>query len=105
MHYPESASEIAIRDLRHVAGTYEIYESTLAGVTKVILHQSDELGMSDHEALNIIRVLDMIRYDLRAIAGRDVKPLEEVDMDTIRTARDKISSTFEEAGIADSHVQ
>lgn len=59
----------AITALQHPCGTYLYYRETLDRLYTHILHQSDELGMSDTEAIGTLRVLDALRSDLAAIAG------------------------------------
>lgn len=62
----EAAS--AVSDLRTTGGTLSLYQETLGRLFKLVLHQGDEIGMSDFEAVSTIRVIDMIRTDLRALA-------------------------------------
>lgn len=60
----------AIERLQHINGTYNFYEMTLSRLFGFILDQSDEIGMSDTEAISTLRALRYIREDLAAIAGR-----------------------------------
>lgn len=59
----------AIEALRHKNGTFNYYRNTLSRLHTYILHQSDEIGMSDTETLHTLRVLDAISSDLAALAG------------------------------------
>lgn len=59
----------AINALQHPAGTYTYYRDTLSRLFNFVLSQSDEIGMSDTEAIRTLRVLDAVRSDLAAIAG------------------------------------
>lgn len=59
----------AITALQHKNGTFRYYKHTINRLKILILHQSDEIGMSDAEALHSLRVLDAIGCDLAALAG------------------------------------
>lgn len=61
----------AIEALQSPAGTSSMYIETLNRISNYILHQSEEMGMSDTEAISTLRVLDMITLDIRAIAHPD----------------------------------
>lgn len=71
----------AITALQHPCGTYLYYRETLDRLYTHILHQSDELGMSDTEAIGTLRVLDTLRSDLAAIAGPVAVPGAELPED------------------------
>lgn len=58
-----------IEALQHKNGTFRYYHSALTSLSRYILQQSDEIGMSDTEALATLRVLDAIDSDLATIAG------------------------------------
>lgn len=62
----------AIAGLQHFSGVYDYYKRTLDRLCGTFLHYSDELGMSDTETIEILRVLDSIRADLTAIAAKPV---------------------------------
>lgn len=57
-----------IEGLRHPAGTLDVYRNTLTRIFNQVLHTAEDLGMDDLEALETLRVLDMIRRDLAALA-------------------------------------
>lgn len=59
----------AINDLQHPCGTYDYYRAALNRIFTYVLHCSDEIGMSDTEAVATLRALDDLRSDLAAIAG------------------------------------
>lgn len=59
----------AINALQHPAGTFSYYRDTLSRLFNFVLSQSEEIGMSDTEAMHTLRVLDAVRADLTAIAG------------------------------------
>lgn len=59
----------AINALQHPAGTYSYYRDTLSRLFNFVLSQSDEIGMSDTEAMHTLRALDAMRSDLTEIAG------------------------------------
>ncbi|MDE6277269.1 MAG: hypothetical protein K2M06_04090 [Muribaculaceae bacterium] len=74
-----------IEGLRHSAGTLSIYQNTLTRLFKQVLHAAEDLGMDDIEAIETLRVLDMIRADLTAIAttpsstpGEEEEPTVEI---------------------------
>ena len=48
-------AEAALTALRHSEGTYRFYSDTLGRLTTLILQQSDEIGMSDTEAMATLR--------------------------------------------------
>lgn len=75
-----------INALQHSCGTYDYYRSTLNRLFNYILHCSDEIGMSDTEAVSTLRTLDAIRSDLATISGthnidgeRDTTDVENCD--------------------------
>lgn len=59
----------AIINLQHSNGTYRYYADTLSRLITFVLHQSDEIGMSDCEAMATLRALHSLREDLGHIAG------------------------------------
>lgn len=63
----------AIAALQHANGTFEYYRKSLDALQTVVLGFSDEIGMSDSEAMHMLRALDAIRSDITAIAtsGKD----------------------------------
>lgn len=93
-------SEVAanvINALRHKAGTFSLYDDTLARLYTTVLYESDELGMSDTETVSTLRTLDLIRRDLAAIAAPEtVSPPEAGDApdDTAR----KVNEAFNDFG-------
>ena len=66
-----------INDLQHSKGTYQYYRETLDRLSSFILHQSDEIGMDDTEAIHTLRVIDSIRMDLKALAGTNGESTDE----------------------------
>lgn len=62
-------AENAIINLQHPAGTYHYYRKTLDRLFTHVLHMSDEMGMSENEAMHTLRALDGLRFDLSKIAG------------------------------------
>lgn len=88
----------AINALQHPCGTYDYYRTALNRIFSYILHCSDEIGMSDSEAISTIRALDGIRSDLAAIAG-PAAPLNEhvdpFDGITLTTAPDELDEGAE----------
>lgn len=110
-----STSAIAAIDrLQHKNGTYDFYSATLSRLFNYILDQSDEIGMSDTEAIHTLRVLKYIKEDLAQIAGKGDSPVElliEADIEEIEKSfestneevAEKVESAF--AGLALEDVQ
>lgn len=110
-----SGAIAAIERLQHSRGTYDFYAATLTRLFNYILDQSDEIGMSDTEAVHTLRVLRYLKDDITNIAGKDGSPLEiriEADMEGIENsienlsaegAAEKIETTF--AGLTLKEVQ
>lgn len=67
IHLSPSAIQ-AIEGLQHVNGTFAYYDATLKRLFNYILDQSEEMGMSDAEAIHTLRVLKCIRQDLEEIS-------------------------------------
>lgn len=110
-----SGAVAAIERLQHSCGTYDFYATTLTRLSNYILDQSDEIGMSDTEAVHALRVLRYLKDDITNIAGKGGSPLEiriEADMEGLQNtiehpsaegATEKIESTF--AGLTLKEVQ
>lgn len=96
----------AIERLQHPRGIYDFYATTLTRLFNYILDQSDEIGMSDTEAVHTLRVLRYLKDDITHIAGKGDSPLEiriEADMEGLEKsienpstegAAEKIETTF-----------
>lgn len=86
-----------ITALAHPNGTYEYYQNTLDRLYGTILHESDELGMSDTETIHTLRVLDSIRKDLKELRDgfRIVNDTEE------RTPAEAVEAAFNEIAAPD----
>lgn len=72
---PEAVA--AIEGLQHPNGTFGYYRDALSRLSVCILHMSDEIGMSDTEALHHLRVIDAVMGDLLAIAGPGARAVRE----------------------------
>lgn len=59
----------AIQALQHPCGTYQFYRTHLDRLFNYILNDSDEIGMSDNEAMHTLRALNALRSDIADIAG------------------------------------
>lgn len=59
----------AIQALQHPCGTYKFYRTHLDRLFNYILNNSDEIGMSDNEAMHTLRALNALRADIADIAG------------------------------------
>lgn len=85
-----------ITALQHKNGTYEYYQNTLARIYSTVLHESEEMGMSDTETVRTLRVIDSIRRDLEAlrhgVAIPGNLPLDEIPE---RAPLDAVSDTFD----------
>lgn len=64
---------VVIEALQHNKGTFTFYANALKRLFNFVLDQSDEIGMSDTEAINTLRALQYIREDLVTIANRQVQ--------------------------------
>lgn len=83
---------VVIEALQHNNGTYSFYTNALKRLFNFVLDQSDEIGMSDTEAIYTLRALQYIREDLATIANR--KAQTPTAPDTKETA-DKVETAFE----------
>jgi len=109
-----TAAIASIDRLQHKNGTYDFYSATLSRLFNYILDQSDEIGMSDTEAIHTLRVLQYLKEDLAQIAGKgdspveirieaDIEEIEKTFMPTTEEAAEKVESTF--AGLTLEEVQ
>lgn len=69
----------AIQALQHPCGTYQFYRAHLDRLFNYILNNSDEIGMSDNEAMHTLRALNALRSDIADIAGTPAQLNEPVD--------------------------
>lgn len=69
----------AIQALQHPCGTYQFYRLHLDRLFNYILNNSDEIGMSDNEAMHTLRALNLLRSDIADIAGPPAQLNEPVD--------------------------
>lgn len=65
---------LAIINLQHPNGTYRYYNNMLSRMINLVLNQSDEIGMSDREAMATLRAIHSLREDLADIAGSAAMP-------------------------------
>lgn len=110
-----SKAVAVIERLQHTRGTYDFYATTLTRLFNYVLDQSDEIGMSDTEAVHTLRVLRYLKDDITHIAGKGDSPLEiriEADMEGLvnsiekpstEGAAEKIETTF--GGLTLKNVQ
>lgn len=98
---PEALNVIAT--LQHKNGTYTFYTNALNRLFNFVLDQSDEIGMSDTEAIHTLRALQYIREGLATIANRqpdlvaDHTDTEET-VEKVEATFDGVSVSTEEAG-------
>lgn len=92
----------AIEALQHPEGTHTYYRDTLSRLFNFVLSQSDEIGMSDTEAMHTLRVLDAVRADLTAIADTAATRSDEAPA-SAEDAASRVDATFEE--FQDSNYQ
>lgn len=69
----------AIQALQHPCGTYQFYRTHLDRLFNYILNNSDEIGMSDNEAMHTLRALNALREDIADIAGTPAQLNDSVD--------------------------
>lgn len=70
----------AIEALQHGCGTYQFYRTHIDRLFNYILDSSDEIGMSDTEAMATLRALNSLRADLAAIAGAPAPALTDEEI-------------------------
>ena len=90
-----SKAVAVIERLQHTRGTYDFYATTLTRLFNYVLDQSDEIGMSDTEAVHTLRVLRYLKDDITHIAGKGDSPLEiriEADMEGLVNSIEKPST-------------
>lgn len=87
----------AIINLQHPNGTYRYYADTLSRLMTFVLHQSDEIGMSDNEAMATLRALHSLREDLGHIAGSVAvsEPVESEADDDPEDIAARVEAIFE----------
>lgn len=90
----------AIQALQHPCGTYQFYRAYLDRLFNYILNNSDEIGMSDNEAMHTLRALNALRADIADIAGPPAPlndPVDPFDGITLTTAPDELDEAKETA--------
>ncbi len=99
----------AIQALQHPCGTYQFYRTHLDRLFNYILNNSDEIGMSDNEAMHTLRALNALRADIADIAGSPAplnEPVDPFDSITLTAAPERLDCdaneipTFEEVTTA-----
>lgn len=90
----ESAAASAITAMVHSAGTSEIYINTLSRLYKCVLHNQEDLGMDDTEAIDTLRTLDLLKSDIQDIStDKDLKSallhVEEAETDIMEDPEDQ----------------
>lgn len=93
----------AIEALQHKNGTYNYYRETLSRLHAYILHQSDEIGMSDTEALNTLRALDALSSDLADLAG--TAAVDTNDSPTQDEFAERVDEAFSGSVVTDEDTQ
>lgn len=83
---------VVIEALQHNNGTYSFYTNALKRLFNFVLDQSDEIGMSDTEAIYTLRALQYISEDLATIANRQVQTPTAL---TTEETADKVETAFE----------
>lgn len=90
----------AIQALQHPCGTYQFYRTHLDRLFNYILNNSDEIGMSDNEAMYALRALNALRSDIADIAGSPAplnEPVDPFDSITLTAAPEQLDSDENEA--------
>lgn len=83
----------AIQALQHPCGTYQFYRAHLDRLFNYILNNSDEIGMSDSEAMHTLRALNALRSDIADIAGPPAplnEPVDPFDGITLTTVPERL---------------
>jgi len=89
---------MVIEALQNNNGTYTFYANALKRLFNFVLDQSDEIGMSDTEAIHTLRALQYIRQDLSCIANRQPESAD-YHMDAEETVA-KVEATFDGVSVA-----
>lgn len=76
-----------LANLQHFAGTYGMYNETLQLLFDKVLFESDEMGLTNTQVGEIIRVLVMLKRDLKTLAGKDT--------DTVKAMMDSVSEALD----------
>lgn len=90
----------AIQALQYPCGTYQFYRLHLDRLFNYILNNSDEIGMSDNEAMYALRALNALRSDIADIAGSPAplnEPVDPFDSITLTAAPDELDEAKETA--------
>lgn len=82
----------AISALRHSQGTFDYYVNALRRIFNLVLHQSEEIGMSYSETVATLRAISGVIADLSAIAG------DRSDM-TDESGRETLDAMFGEVSL------
>lgn len=90
----------AIEALQHKNGTFDYYRETLSRLKTYVLHQGDEIGMSDTKSIHTLRALDDVISDLAAIAGSTVG--RDFDPESPADIAERVDRMFEDDDISDS---
>ncbi len=70
----------ALTEIQEPNGMYELYDTTLSRIEDILFINSDDIGLSDSDALSILRVLRLLRHDLRRLATTEEQS-EEADVE------------------------
>lgn len=84
----------AIKALQHDNGTYTFYANTLKRLFNFVFDQSDEIGMSDTEAISTLRALRYMQEDLACIANRKTQTADITDTEKNSETTEKVESAF-----------
>lgn len=65
----QSAAAKAIVSLAHHDGSAQMYIDTINRIVRAILFNQDEMGMDDHEVVDMLRILTLLRTDIEDISA------------------------------------
>lgn len=85
------SAQRVIEALQHNCGTYRYYANTISRLSSLILNFNDEIGLSDTDAISLLRSLQSLREDLAALAGQETDQQPDTDN---KDVRHRVEETF-----------
>lgn len=100
------SAQRVIEALQHNCGTYRYYANTISRLSSLVLNFNDEIGLSDTDAISLLRSLQSLREDLAAIAGQETDQQPATDNEDVRHRVEKAFSCIQSVtdGIGNSPI-
>ncbi len=89
------SAQRVIEALQHNCGTYRYYANTISRLSSLVLNFNDEIGLSDTDAISLLRSLQSLREDLAAIAGQETDQQPATDNEDVRHRVEKAFSCIQ----------